>query len=61
MVLPVRDLNSADVPQKSWEGKHLAYTHGYGAVVAPANAKDPSGEPDLRRQGRALRHDHAGA
>ena len=45
VVLSVRDLNSANVPQKSWAGKHLAYTHGYGAIVAPANAKEASGEP----------------
>ena len=45
VVLSVRDLNSDNVPQKSWAGEHLAYTHGYGAIVAPANAKDPSGEP----------------
>jgi uncharacterized membrane protein (UPF0182 family) len=47
VVLSVRDLNSDNVPQKSWAGKHLAYTHGYGAIVAPANAKEPSGEPSF--------------
>ena len=47
VVLSLRDLNSANVPQKSWAGQHLAYTHGYGAIVAPANAKDSSGEPDF--------------
>ncbi|MDP1820853.1 MAG: UPF0182 family protein [Acidimicrobiales bacterium] len=45
VVLSVRDLNSDNVPQKSWAGEHLAYTHGYGVIVAPANAKEPSGEP----------------
>lgn len=45
VVLSIRDLNSANVPQKSWAGEHLVYTHGYGAIVAPANAKDPGGEP----------------
>jgi uncharacterized membrane protein (UPF0182 family) len=45
VVLSVRDLNSDNVPQKSWAGEHLVYTHGYGAIVAPANAKDDSGEP----------------
>jgi uncharacterized membrane protein (UPF0182 family) len=47
VALSIRDLNTANVPQKSWAGKHLAYTHGYGAIVAPANAKKPSGEPDF--------------
>jgi uncharacterized protein len=45
VLLSVRDLNSANVPQQSWAGRHLAYTHGYGAIVAPANAKEPGGEP----------------
>jgi uncharacterized membrane protein (UPF0182 family) len=45
VVLSVRDLNSDGVPQKSWVGQHLAYTHGYGAVVAPANAKQENGSP----------------
>ena len=45
VAISVRDLDSSNVPQKSWAGKHLAYTHGYGAIVAPANAKEGSGEP----------------
>lgn len=43
----VRDLNSADVPQQSWEGRHLIYTHGHGVVMAAANAKDATGRPAL--------------
>jgi uncharacterized membrane protein (UPF0182 family) len=46
VVLSVRDLNSDDLPRKTWAAKHLTYTHGYGAIVAPANEKEPrSGEP----------------
>ena len=45
VVLSVRDLNTADIPRKSWAAEHLTYTHGYGAIVAPANAKAPTGEP----------------
>ena len=33
-------------------GQHLTYTHGYGVVVAPANARERDGQPRLRRQGR---------
>ena len=33
------------MPRKSWEAEHLTYTHGYGAIVAPANEKEASGEP----------------
>ena len=45
VVLSVRDLNSDDLPRKTWAARHLTYTHGYGAVVAPADEKDTSGEP----------------
>jgi hypothetical protein len=47
VVLSVRDLNTSGVPQTSWAARHLTYTHGYGAIVAPANAKEPSGEPSF--------------
>jgi uncharacterized membrane protein (UPF0182 family) len=45
VVLSVRDLNTAGVPQTSWAARHLTYTHGYGAIVAPANDAGPGGEP----------------
>jgi hypothetical protein len=45
VVLSVRDLNSDDLPRDTWAARHLTYTHGYGAVVAPADEKDASGEP----------------
>ena len=35
----------AGIPRKSWAAEHLTYTHGYGAIVAPANEKETSGEP----------------
>ena len=31
---------SAGVPQQSWEGQHIAYTHGYGLALSAANAVD---------------------
>ncbi|HEX6419972.1 MAG TPA: UPF0182 family protein [Acidimicrobiales bacterium] len=33
-----RAINPSGVPGDSWEAQHLAYTHGYGVVVAPSNA-----------------------
>lgn len=45
--LGVRNLNTAGTPQKSWEAKHLIYTHGHGVVLAPANAKDANGRPSF--------------
>ena len=47
VVLAARELNSSQVPQQSWEGKHLAYTHGYGVVAAPSNQVTADGRPDF--------------
>ncbi len=44
VVLSVRNLNS-DVSSDSWVRRHLAYTHGYGVVVASA-ADVPEGKPE---------------
>jgi uncharacterized membrane protein (UPF0182 family) len=35
-----RMLNTAGIPGDSWENQHLAYTHGYGVVLAPSNASE---------------------
>lgn len=45
VVIGARELNEAGVPQQSWEGKTLAFTHGYGAAMAPANAVTSNGQP----------------
>ena len=47
VLLSVRDLNADGIPRKSWAAEHLTYTHGYGAIVAPANEKEASGEPSF--------------
>ncbi len=36
-VVGVREVNAADLPTPSWVNVHLQYTHGYGAVLSPAN------------------------
>jgi uncharacterized protein len=43
VLISARDLNPSGVPA-SWVNQHLQYTHGYGAVIAPANQTgvDPS-------------------
>lgn len=43
----VRELYSGGVASQSWINIHLQYTHGYGAVVAPANRADASGNPSF--------------
>ena len=37
VVVGARELNPANLPQKSWESQRLIYTHGYGVAMAPAN------------------------
>ena len=45
-LLSVRGLDQTSLPGgKSWVNEHLQYTHGYGAVLAPANAVTTSGTP----------------
>src|SRR5690606_31835906 len=34
VMISARDLDTGEVPQRSWEARHLAFTHGYGVVVA---------------------------
>jgi hypothetical protein len=41
-----RSINPGGVPGDSWEARHLAYTHGYGVVLAPSNASQGT-EPDF--------------
>jgi uncharacterized membrane protein (UPF0182 family) len=45
--LSARDLNPAGLPSQSWVNSHLSYTHGYGAVLSPANAVTSGGDPQL--------------
>jgi len=45
VVVAARELKSSQLPQDNWVNRHLAYTHGYGAVVAPANAATDDGFP----------------
>ena len=47
VVIGARQLNVADVPQQSWEGSHIQYTHGYGVAVAPVNSVSTQGSPDF--------------
>jgi uncharacterized membrane protein (UPF0182 family) len=47
VVIGARELNPGGIPIDSWEGQTLAYTHGYGPVLAPSNAIDSSGRPNF--------------
>ncbi len=45
VIIGVRQINAADLPAQSWINLHLQYTHGYGAVLAPANKATANGNP----------------
>jgi uncharacterized membrane protein (UPF0182 family) len=45
VVLSARELRSEGLPNRSWESENVAFTHGYGLAVAPANEVDSQGEP----------------
>ena len=47
IVLSARELNSGSLPSDTWENRHLAFTHGYGAVLSPANSVTSDGQPDF--------------
>ena len=47
IVLSARELNSGSLPSDTWENRHLAFTHGYGAVLSPANSVTADGQPDF--------------
>ena len=47
IVLSARELNPDSLPSDTWENRHLAFTHGYGAVMSPANAVTADGQPDF--------------
>jgi len=47
VVISTRELSTSGVPQTSWEGQHVAFTHGYAAAAAPANAVDDNGRPNF--------------
>ncbi|MEZ5259096.1 MAG: UPF0182 family protein, partial [Ilumatobacteraceae bacterium] len=46
VVLATRDLDPSNLPISSWEGEHLAYTHGYGLAFAPASEVTTEGKPN---------------
>ncbi len=49
VVLSARELNPDGLPseRQSWVNRHLQFTHGYGAVLSPANAVTSDGQPDF--------------
>ena len=46
VVIAARELN-LDGVNSGWENQHVAFTHGYGVALAPANTITAQGEPDF--------------
>jgi uncharacterized membrane protein (UPF0182 family) len=46
-IVSARELNPGDLPSQSWVNRKLQYTHGYGALMAAANAVTVEGKPDF--------------
>lgn len=46
VVIGARELNFSAIPNQSWVGRFLTYTHGFGAVVARANRAN-QGRPEF--------------
>lgn len=45
VMLASRELDDSGLPDSGWVNKHLVFTHGYGAVVSPANTVTSEGQP----------------
>lgn len=48
-VVSGREIDTGSVPSRGgmWQNNHLIYTHGYGAVLSPANDVEADGSPIL--------------
>lgn len=44
-VVGVREVDEGGVPISTWVNTHLQFTHGYGAILAPANEATATGDP----------------
>lgn len=51
VVIAVRELRAQGLPNDNWSNRHLAFTHGFGVVAAPANAATKEGLPNFSLDG----------
>lgn len=42
-----RNLDENNIPAPGWVNERLGYTHGFGAVISPANSVTVEGQPDF--------------
>ncbi|SVD26887.1 uncharacterized protein METZ01_LOCUS379741, partial [marine metagenome] len=46
-LLSPRELESENLPNRTWINEHLTFTHGYGVTLSPVNQITPQGLPVL--------------
>jgi len=51
VMLSPRELAVEELPEQTWQNRHLFYTHGYGLCLSPVNQVTEEGLPDLFIQG----------
>ena len=47
VMVSARELDEPLVPVRGWVNERFVYTHGFGAVLSPANAVDKDGNPEF--------------
>ncbi len=47
VMLALRELDEPNIPAQDWQNQRLVYTHGFGAVLSPANQVAVDGQPDF--------------
>lgn len=47
VMLSVRELDKANLPNDSWVNRKLEFTHGYGVVMNPVDRVTPEGQPEF--------------
>ena len=47
VMLALREMDEPNIPAADWQNQRLVYTHGFGAVLSPANVVAVDGQPDF--------------
>ena len=47
VLLSARELSLSELPDPSWQNRHLQFTHGYGLVASLANESTTAGQPSF--------------
>ena len=54
VLIAARELDIGNIPNKSWQGKHLASTRGCGLVMAPASRVTTQDRPQYHGRRRSI-------